>query len=53
MEGLKLKVRGLDAIDGTPVLDIKPVMKGFLPRGEIVEPEWASTLMKDYWARTE
>ena len=30
-----LKVRGLDAIDGTPVLDIKPVMKGFLPRGEI------------------
>jgi tRNA-Thr(GGU) m(6)t(6)A37 methyltransferase TsaA len=44
-----LKVRGLDAIDGTPVLDIKPVMKGFLPRGEITEPAWASTLMKDYW----
>ena len=44
-----LKVRGLDAIDGTPVLDIKPVMKGFLPRGEITEPEWAHALMKDYW----
>ena len=44
-----LKVRGLDTIDGTPVLDIKPVMKGFLPRGEITEPAWASALMKDYW----
>jgi len=49
VEGLKLKVRGLDAIDGTPVLDIKPVMKGFLPRGEIMEPDWAQELMKDYW----
>jgi len=49
VEGLRLKVRGLDAIDGTPVLDIKPVMKGFLPRGEIKEPVWATELMKDYW----
>ena len=48
VEGLKLKVRGLDAIDGTPVLDIKPVMMGFLPRGAIVEPEWPKELMKDY-----
>jgi tRNA (Thr-GGU) A37 N-methylase len=47
--GLSLTVRGLDAIDGTPVLDIKPVMKGFLPRGEIREPEWANELMKEYW----
>jgi len=49
VEGLRLKVRGLDAIDGTPVLDIKPVMRGFLPRGEITEPAWAIELMKDYW----
>jgi tRNA (Thr-GGU) A37 N-methylase len=42
-------VRGLDAIDGTPVLDIKPVMKGFLPRGEIREPQWAEELMRGYW----
>jgi tRNA-Thr(GGU) m(6)t(6)A37 methyltransferase TsaA len=49
VEDRTLKVRGLDAIDGTPVLDIKPVMKGFLPRGEVVEPAWASELMKDYW----
>jgi len=47
--GLTLHVRGLDAIDGTPVLDIKPVMKDFLPRGEIREPEWAAELMRGYW----
>lgn len=48
-DGLMLRVRGLDAIDGTPVLDVKPVMKGFLPRGEIREPEWARALMEGYW----
>jgi tRNA-Thr(GGU) m(6)t(6)A37 methyltransferase TsaA len=31
-----LFVKGLDAIDGTPVLDIKPVMREFLPEGAIV-----------------
>jgi tRNA-Thr(GGU) m(6)t(6)A37 methyltransferase TsaA len=49
VDGLVLSVRGLDAIDGTPVLDIKPVMKGFLPRGEIRQPQWADEIMKDYW----
>ena len=48
VDGLKLSVQGLDAIDGTPVLDIKPVMKGFLPRGEVREPAWAAELMKEY-----
>jgi len=49
VDGLSLQVAGLDAIDGTPVLDIKPVMKGFLPRGEIREPGWAAELMREYW----
>lgn len=49
VHGLTLHVRGLDAIDGTPVLDIKPVMKGFLPRGEIREPDWAAEIMREYW----
>jgi tRNA-Thr(GGU) m(6)t(6)A37 methyltransferase TsaA len=48
-EGIQLFVQGLDAIDGTPVLDIKPVMKEFLPREEIHQPEWATELMKNYW----
>ncbi len=49
VDGLTLRVRGLDAIDGTPVLDIKPVMTGFLPQGALREPDWARTLMADYW----
>ena len=49
VDGLIVEVRGLDAIDGTPVLDIKPVMSGFLPRGEIREPGWAREIMANYW----
>jgi tRNA (Thr-GGU) A37 N-methylase len=49
VEGLTVRVRGLDAIDGTPVLDVKPVMSGFAPRGEVREPEWAHELMRGYW----
>jgi tRNA (adenine37-N6)-methyltransferase len=48
-EGTQLFVQGLDAIDGTPVLDIKPVMKEFLPRDKVDQPEWVTALMKDYW----
>ena len=49
--GRTLKVQGLDAIDGTPVLDIKPVMKEFLPREAVRQPGWASELMKNYWIK--
>ncbi|MEP6674955.1 MAG: tRNA (N6-threonylcarbamoyladenosine(37)-N6)-methyltransferase TrmO [Ferruginibacter sp.] len=45
----KIIVRYLDAIDGTPILDIKPVMKEFLPQGEIKQPAWSVELMKNYW----
>jgi len=49
LDGHVLRVRGLDAIDGSPVLDIKPVMAGFAPRGELREPDWARELMAGYW----
>lgn len=49
VDGRSVEVEGLDAIDGTPVLDIKPVLSGFLPRGEVTEPDWAKEIMKDYW----
>lgn len=49
VDGLTLGVRGLDAIDGTPVLDVKPVLSGFAPRGELREPAWAQELMRGYW----
>ena len=49
VNGLTVDVSGLDAIDGTPVLDIKPVMSEFLPRGPVHQPSWSQELMKDYW----
>jgi tRNA (Thr-GGU) A37 N-methylase len=49
VEGLRLHVEGLDAIDGTPVIDIKPVMREFLPRGEVRQPDWVAELMAAYW----
>jgi tRNA-Thr(GGU) m(6)t(6)A37 methyltransferase TsaA len=49
VDGLNLEVQGLDAIDGTPVLDIKPVMSGFAPRGPHREPDWARQIMESYW----
>lgn len=47
--GRTLVVRNLDAIDGTPVLDIKPVFKEFQPFGRIRQPDWVKDLMKNYW----
>jgi tRNA (Thr-GGU) A37 N-methylase len=53
IDGLVLQVRGLDAIDGTPVLDIKPVMREFLPRAEVRQPLWSSELMSSYWGASD
>jgi tRNA-Thr(GGU) m(6)t(6)A37 methyltransferase TsaA len=47
--GRILKVLALDAIDGTPVLDIKPVMTEFLPREPVRQSSWSHELMADYW----
>ncbi len=49
VDGFRIEVAGLDAIDGTPVLDIKPAMVGFARRGERREPAWATELMTKYW----
>jgi tRNA (adenine37-N6)-methyltransferase len=51
IEDIQLYIAGLDAIDGTPVLDIKPVMTEFLPRGDVAQPRWSHELMADYWGR--
>lgn len=48
--GRRLDVAELDAIDGTPVVDIKPVMREFLPREPVRQPEWSHELMRNYWS---
>ena len=49
VSGTAVRVRGLDAIDGTPVLDIKPFFRDFEPRGDVREPEWVAEIMSAYW----
>ena len=49
VDGTTLHVTGLDAIDGSPVLDIKPWVVEFGPRGAIRQPDWMTELMKTYW----
>jgi tRNA (Thr-GGU) A37 N-methylase len=52
IRNLSLEVDGLDAIHGTPVLDIKPYMREFAARGEVCQPEWVGELMAGYWGNT-
>jgi tRNA (adenine37-N6)-methyltransferase len=47
--GRVIRVKWLDAIDGTPVLDIKPVFREFMPKTAIRQPEWVGDLTADYW----
>jgi tRNA-Thr(GGU) m(6)t(6)A37 methyltransferase TsaA len=49
VNGASIVVRGLDAIDGTPVLDVKPYMSEFAPRGDVRQPAWSHELMSGYW----
>jgi tRNA-Thr(GGU) m(6)t(6)A37 methyltransferase TsaA len=47
--GAVLTVKGLDAIDGTPVLDVKPYVPPFDTRADATVPEWMTRLMKGYF----
>ncbi|HEX4460048.1 MAG TPA: SAM-dependent methyltransferase [Polyangia bacterium] len=49
VEGLRVRVADLDAIDGTPVLDVKPWVREFGPRGDVAQPAWMTELMQGYF----
>lgn len=49
VDGLRLTVQALDAVDGTPVLDVKPWMEEFGPLGDTRQPAWATELMARYY----
>ncbi|MEO8275235.1 MAG: SAM-dependent methyltransferase [Thermoanaerobaculia bacterium] len=49
-DGRRLTVAQLDTIEGTPVLDIKPVLVEFLPREPVRQPDWSRELMREYWS---
>ena len=45
----EIVVKGLDFIDGTPILDIKPVFTWTLPRGALRVAAWSDELGRDYF----
>jgi tRNA (adenine37-N6)-methyltransferase len=50
VEGLTLWVRGLDALDGTPVLDVKPHLRILQPaHDQVREPSWVGATMSAYF----
>jgi hypothetical protein len=49
VDGLDLHVTGLDAVAGTPVLDVKPYMIEFGPRGEVHQAAWSTQIMRSYF----
>ena len=48
VEADRVRVRALDALNGTPVLDIKPYVPAIDRRNATV-PEWADRLLQDYF----
>ncbi|MGY0488507.1 SAM-dependent methyltransferase [Streptomyces sp. WG-D5] len=50
VHGRELTVVGLDAVSGTPVIDLKPVMEEFRPRA-VRQPEWVGQVMSEYFKR--
>ncbi|WP_327712282.1 SAM-dependent methyltransferase [Streptomyces sp. NBC_00464] len=48
VDGRELTVVGLDAVSGTPVIDLKPTMAEFCAVN-IQQPEWVSRLMSEYF----
>ncbi|MET7820045.1 SAM-dependent methyltransferase [Micromonospora zamorensis] len=51
VDGLDLHVEELDAVDSTPVLDIKPWFPAFGPRGEVRQADWTGEMLEPYFAK--
>lgn len=50
VDGLDLHVEELDAVHGTPVLDIKPWFVEFGPRGPVRQAPWSVQMLQRYFA---
>lgn len=51
IEDKRIYISHFDGIDGTPIIDIKPLFIEYLPGNisEIRQPHWVTGLMKGYW----
>jgi tRNA (adenine37-N6)-methyltransferase len=48
VHGRELTVTGLDAVAGTPVIDLKPAMREFTPT-DVRQPDWVTRMMSEYF----
>ncbi|MCD1295421.1 tRNA (N6-threonylcarbamoyladenosine(37)-N6)-methyltransferase TrmO [Methanocella sp. CWC-04] len=46
-KGNVLEVAGLDAVDGSPVIDIKPYVKESYPLEDVLTPDWMQRIQKE------
>jgi tRNA (adenine37-N6)-methyltransferase len=49
LQGTTLVVTGLDAMDGTPVLDVKPYIPEFDRVDSVKMPDWVATMVQGYF----
>ncbi|QQC92787.1 SAM-dependent methyltransferase [Streptomyces alfalfae] len=49
VDGRDLVVTDLDAVDGTPILDVAPYFEQLGPRGPIRQPVWPGEMLATYW----
>ncbi|WP_420036140.1 SAM-dependent methyltransferase [Streptomyces sp. cg28] len=47
--GRDLRVTDLDAVDGTPIIDLAPYFEQMGPQGPIRQPVWPGEMLADYW----
>ncbi|MFJ4769360.1 SAM-dependent methyltransferase [Streptomyces uncialis] len=52
VDGRDIHVTDLDAVDGTPVLDLAPWFPAMGPRGDVCVPAWVDAMLPDYWRRS-
>ncbi|MEH6373889.1 SAM-dependent methyltransferase [Streptomyces sp. KLMMK] len=49
VKGRDLHVTDLDAIDGTPVVDLAPYFPQMGPRSTVTTPDWPAEMLHHYW----
>ncbi|MFD4575000.1 SAM-dependent methyltransferase [Streptomyces sp. NPDC058417] len=49
VDGRDLRVTELDAVEGTPVVDLAPYFQEMGPRGAVRQPTWPGEMLADYW----
>lgn len=50
VDGRDLHVSDLDAVNGTPVVDLAPWFEAMGPRGRVHEPAWPGEMLTNYWS---